>query len=105
MIAAIIFAYKSFKKKGFEEDMANVPMYLRGGGAMIFYQVKYAIQYPRLLACWVILQYFGMALMITAGILFESVNWAAKSIPMCLLSSRRHPGSPAMRNSTSSSRI
>ena len=48
---------------------------------MIYYQVRFAIQYPRLMACWVSLEFFGMAVMMTGGILFESVNWAAKANP------------------------
>jgi hypothetical protein len=80
MIVAIAIPYQSFKKKGFEEDLNRVPFYTRRW-TMVFLQIMYAFRYPRLLACWVTLQYFSMVMMIVGGILFESVNWAAKEHP------------------------
>jgi hypothetical protein len=80
MIVAIAVAYQSFNKKGFEKDMADTPLYMRRI-MMVVLQIMYAFRYPRLLACWVILQYFAMIMMIVGGIIFESVNWYAREHP------------------------
>jgi hypothetical protein len=81
MIVAVTMAYRRGKTKELDKEMDSVPVILRGGGAFIFYQVKFALDYPRLLAPWVFLEFFGMAVLLTGGILFESINWAANENP------------------------
>jgi hypothetical protein len=74
MIWAIYMMYRVFKKKGIVPAWDTVPFYLRGGAVLFYYQIKYAIQMPRLLGPWVFLQFYGMAMLLIGGIVKESVN-------------------------------
>jgi hypothetical protein len=81
MLVGVTMVYRLGKTTGLNEELDAVPAALRGGGALLFYQLKFAVLFPRVLASWVVLELFGMALLLAGGIIFESVNWAAKERP------------------------
>jgi hypothetical protein len=77
-VLGIVMVYRKGRSKGLADDFDAVPGYARGGGTFVVYQVVYAVRYPRLLACWVVLEFIGLAVMLTGGIIFETVNWVAR---------------------------
>ncbi len=81
LIVATISVFRLGSKKGLRAEFEDVPAYMQGGGALIVYQVKYAVLFPRVLACWVFLEFFSLAVLVTGAVIYERTNWPAKENP------------------------
>ena len=78
-LAGAIMAYVVAKryKMSTDEDAA---WYLRGGGALLFYQIKNCIDRPKDVGPWVLLEILGMVVTIACGVMIEK-RMAAPNVP------------------------
>jgi hypothetical protein len=72
-LTAFIKLYLLFKRKKLF-SWEDVPWYLRGGGVLLYYQVKYAIAMPKEVGVWLVLEILGVAAMIAGGVIAEEVG-------------------------------
>jgi hypothetical protein len=57
----------------FEWD--HLPWFLRGGVVLLIFQVKYAIEMPRIVASWVGIEFFGFLLLIVSLVCINTVHY------------------------------
>lgn len=69
-LAAAIKIYLVIKSKNLS-SWEDIPWYLRGGGALLYYQIKYAIAMPKEIGTWLVLEIVGLVVMIASGTISE----------------------------------
>ncbi len=70
-LPAAIMAARQFEKTNLWSSMSTIPWLIRGPAVFFYFQFRYAIEFPRLLACWFGLEVFALGLGISAQIIDE----------------------------------
>jgi hypothetical protein len=66
--------FNAYQAKGLQDFNDAAPWYMRGGLLLLISQIYHVCKYPKVLGLWFFLEWFGVALLVTGGVILDVVK-------------------------------
>jgi hypothetical protein len=66
--------FNAYQAKGLQDFNDTAPWYMRGGLLLLISQIYHVCKYPKVLGLWFFLEWVGIALLVTGGVILDVVK-------------------------------